>query len=60
MAKIVVTPEGDSEESKVLVNGIAIPDVTGVSLRALPGDHDEAIITIATDSFQSPYLVQER
>lgn len=60
MAKIVVTPKNGSEERKVFVNGIAIPDVIDVSLRVLPGDHDEAIITIATDSFRSPYLVEER
>ena len=60
MAQIAVALKNGSEERKAFVNGIAIPDVIDVSLRVLPGDHDEAIIKIATDSFQSPYLVEER
>lgn len=59
MAKIEVTPRNGSEGRKVLVNGIAIPDVTDVSLYIRPGEADEVTITISADSFQSQYLAQD-
>lgn len=59
MAKIEVTPRNGSEGRKVLVNGIAIPDVTDVSLYIRPGDIDEVTITIAADSFKSQQLTQD-
>lgn len=59
MAKIEVTPRNDSEGRKVLVNGIAIPDVTDVSLYIRPGDVDEVTITIRADSFESQYSARD-
>lgn len=54
MAKIEVTPINSEGGRKVLVNGIAIPDVTDVSMYVrAPWEPDEVTITIKADSFQS-------
>lgn len=52
MAEIKVTPKSENGERKVLVNGVAIPDVTEVSLLVRAGYVDEVAITVHADSFQ--------
>lgn len=53
MAKIEVTPMNSKGGRELLINGISIPDVTDVTMNVRPGSHDEVMITVMADSFQS-------
>ena len=56
MAKIEVTPIDSDGGRRILVDGIAIPDVTDVSMYVRPGSVDEVTFTVRADSFQSVQL----
>ncbi len=51
MAEIKVTPRNENGEREVLVNGVAIPDVTEVSLLVRAGYVDKVAINVREDSF---------
>ena len=52
MAEVKVTTRKNGAR-EVLVNGIAIPDVTDVTMYVCPDSIDEVTIRIHADSFQS-------
>ena len=53
MAKIEVTPIDSDGGRRILVDGIAIPDVTDITMYVQAGSVDEVTITIRADSFPS-------